>query len=92
MHYIVIDPNHEVVLGLGLLEFVEDGLDHGGGKFLRRQAIATADDLDIFAVTLKQGIDHIQVERIATRSGFLGAVHYRDRLYGLGQGLEEIFS
>ena len=33
MSNVFINADHEVVLRLRLLEFIEDGLNHGGGKF-----------------------------------------------------------
>ena len=87
---IFINTHHEMVLWLRLLEFIEDGLDHGRGKFLRRQAITPANHLDFLAIALEQGVDHIKVERIASRAGFLGAVHHGNGFDGTGQSLEEM--
>ena len=42
---VVLDADGEVVLGVGLEQFVVDALDHGGGEFLGGEPVASADDL-----------------------------------------------
>ena len=45
---VVVDADGEVILGLRLLSFVEDGLDHRRREFLGGQAVAAADDARAF--------------------------------------------
>src|ERR1700674_856718 len=42
---IVVNPDSKVILGSGLLDFVEDSFRHGWGKFLRCETVAAPDDL-----------------------------------------------
>ncbi|GAB1457072.1 hypothetical protein MASR2M48_23800 [Spirochaetota bacterium] len=42
---VVVDAEHEVVLGLVLFKVIESGLDEGRGELARAQAVAAADYL-----------------------------------------------
>ena len=41
---IVVDPDRKVILGSGLLDFIEDSFRHRRSKFLRRETVAASDD------------------------------------------------
>ena len=75
---VVVDAHGEVVLGRGLRQLVEDGLDHRRRELLAGQAVAAADDLASLPAGLGQGVDHVQVERLAGRARLLGAVEHGD--------------
>ncbi len=92
---VVGDAHGEPVFGLVLFELVEDRLDHGRGEFLRRQAVAPADDLGqggegAVGGRLREARQHVLVERLAVGAGFLGAVEHADGLGGRRQGREEV--
>ena len=72
--HIVIDAHGEVDLRLGLAHLIEDALDHAGGELFGGQAVASANHFDLLAAALSQGIDHIQVQRLAARARLFGAV------------------
>ena len=84
--HIIDDADGEVVLRRGLRQFVEDRLDHGRREFLGGQAVAAADDhaarlrseASPLSAGFAQGGDHVQVERFADGTRFLGAVEHRD--------------
>ena len=84
--HIVHDAHGEVVLGLGLLHVVEDGLDHGGGEFLAGKAVAAAVDGDVVPARFDQRRAHIDIQRVAQGAGLLGAVHHGQALDAPGQG------
>ena len=85
---VVIDADGEALLGIRLGEFVEHRLNHRRGEFLGRQAIATADDIDV-TLGFGQGRDDIQEQRVATGARLLGAVEDGEALGADRQGLEE---
>ena len=98
MRNIIVDADGEVILRLAFLEFFEDGLDHGRGKFLGGQAVASADDRRdglergiALGQAFSDGGDHILVQRFASDAGFLGAVEHGDLLDRGGQCLEQMF-
>ena len=90
MGHVFIDADHEMIFGVGFFEFVEDGFDHGRGKFFRRQPIASPDHLNTLVSIFEQGAGHIQVERFAGCAGFLGAVKNGNGLDALWQGFDEM--
>ena len=76
-------PTVKWFFGAGLLELVEDGLDHGRGEFLGGQAVAPADDPGhregpARGYGLGQRGHHVLIERLADRARLLGAVEHRD--------------
>ncbi len=79
------------------LEFIENGLRHRGIEFLRRQAVAAADDdrLDLQrgearGATLGQRAEHVEVERLAERAGLLRAVEHGDAAHGGRHRIQKI--
>ena len=90
---VVVNANREVVLRLRLGHLVEDALDHGGSKFLRREPIAAADDCrhgvrQAGGVFTQYGED-VLIERLAQCAGFLAAVENGNRLHRRGQRGQE---
>ena len=96
MSDVLVDADGEVVLGAGLGQLVEDGLDHGRGEFLGGKTVAAADDLGegkgdrAGGNGLGDGGDHVAIERLARGAGFLGAVQDGNALHGGGQGGDEV--
>ncbi len=83
---VVDDADREVVLRRIGRELVEYRPHHRRGELLRRQAVAPADDPGHgVPTTFDQGSDHIGVQRLADRSGFLRAIEYGDRCRRGGQ-------
>ena len=81
-------PTVKWFLGWALSELVEDALDHGGGEFLGREPVASADHLLRDAHFGERG-DDVAVERLAGGAGFLGAVEDGDGFDALGDGGDE---
>ncbi len=82
---IVNNANGEVVLGRFFIQFVIHAFDHGGGELFGRKPVAAADDLrhglkrcNPLIHTLFDGIDNVQVQRLATGAGLFRAVQYSD--------------
>ena len=88
--HVVFNTHGEVVLHFAV-QVVEHGLDHGGSELLGAQAVTAAHHLDVAAAGFDQRRAHIQVQRLAQGSGFLGPVQHRDLLHGLGQFLHHVF-
>ncbi len=87
VRHVVHDADGKVILGALLLHLVEHAPDHGRRKFLRGEAIASADDArhgrrEARRYGLGKGRHHVQVERLARAARFLGAVEYGNRLDG----------
>src|ERR1041384_7774353 len=64
-------------------------LPMAGGDFLRRRAVAPADDARAHAGVLVQRVDDVEVQRLAARARVLGAIEHRDLLDGRRQRGDE---
>ena len=78
-------------------EIVEHRLHHRRRELLRREPVAPADDPRHLAAALVghrlgEGGDHVLIERLAGRTGFLGAIEHRDRLDRGGNGVEQLLA
>ena len=96
MGHIVGNADCEVRLGLVLVKLVEDSLDHGGGKFLGRQPIASTDDHRVRGGgTLSGGLglgqrrDNVHVEGFAKCTLLFCPVKHGDGANGRRQGGDE---
>ena len=76
--HIVHDADREMILRLRDGEIVEHGLDHRRGEFLRGQTVATADNFGRpgelrrpVGSRFREGIDHIEIQRLAVAPGSL---------------------
>ena len=85
--HVIDDAHGEVVLGPGLGEFFEHRLDHRRGEFLRRQPVAATDHpgqgrhrQGARVMRFQQGVDHVEIHRLAGGAGFLGAVQHGNGL------------
>ena len=87
--HVLHNAHGEVVLHFAV-QVGEHSLHMGGGELLGAQAIAAAHHLDVVAAGLGEGSAHIQVERLAQRAGFLGAVQHGDLLAGRGDSRDEV--
>ena len=94
---VVVDADGEVVLGLGLLELVEDGLGHRRRELGRAEAVAAADDggpglegRSVGPHGLADGGADVLVQGLADGARLLGAVEDGDGLDGGGDGLDEV--
>ena len=94
--HVVVDADGEVVLRMRLRQLVEDALGHGRREFLRRQAVAAADDDRELRQRQAPGGerfgddgDDVLVERLAGRAWLLGAVEDGDFADGFGEGCQE---
>ena len=67
---IIGDPHGKMVFGFGRLHVVQDGHDHGRGKFLGAETIPAANDGGLFA-GFHEGGNGIEIERIAKAPGSL---------------------
>ena len=85
---VVGDAHGEVVLHLAV-QIVIHSLGHGGGELLGAQAVTAAYYLDVCAAALYQSVYNVLIQRLAQRTGFLGAVQNGDLLYGSGYSLYE---
>ena len=88
--HVVHDADGEAVLGFAELEIVEHGDDLGRAGILGGEAIAAADEQRGFVAQVGDDALHIEVERFAQGTRFLGAVEDGDTLGRLRQGTEEI--
>ncbi len=95
--HVVHDADREVVLRLLGVQLGEDRRRHGRRELLRRKAVPAADHLRHPAVEpdasrrlfLDERRDHILVERLAGRAGFLRAVEDRDPSHRGGHRRDE---
>ncbi len=94
--YVVLNADRKVVFGSWLFQVVVNGLDHGGRKFLGRQAVTPADDFGRdFQLPVAQfdslvdAVDDVEIERLSASSGFLGAVENSDLLNGCRKSFDE---
>ena len=87
--HVIHNAHGEVVLHFAI-QVGKHGLHMGGGELLGAQAIAAAHHLDVVAAGLGEGSAHIQVERLAQRAGFLGAVQHGDLLAGGRNSRDEV--
>ena len=92
---VVADTDREMLLRPGLLHLGDYGHHHCRRELLRRQAVAAADDArhrGARAVSdrFRERGDDILVERLAARTGLLGAVEHGNHLHGVGQRREEV--
>ena len=69
------------------VQVVIHSLGHGGGELLGAQAVTAAYYLDVCAAALYQSVYNVLIQRLAQRTGFLGAVQHGDLLYGGGYSL-----
>ncbi len=81
VRHVVDDADGEMVLGPVLAQFVEHRLAHRRGEFLGRQPVAAADHprqrrrgQGPGGLRFHQGIDDLQVHRLAGGARFLGAL------------------
>ena len=94
--HIVVDADREVILHLRLVQLIEDALGHRRRKFLRRKAIASADNPRLPGKGRRPARHrfaerghYILVQGLAQRARLLGAVQYGNRLHGPRQRSEE---
>ena len=90
MCHIIVDTDGEAVLGRFLPQIVIHGNQLAGGGVLRAKAIAAAHHADVAAPGLIQRRDHVQIHRLAYRTGLLAAVQHGDALAGGGNGSREV--
>ena len=72
-------------------QVVENRVDHRGRKFLRRQAVASADDSRLQALGLVERVHAVEVKRLARAARLLRAVEHRDGACRLWQRLRKGF-
>jgi hypothetical protein len=87
---VVVDADGEAPLGSFAGEFGEHAVDHGGGELLGGQPVAPAADARhdrprSVGVRVGQGRDHVQEQRLADRTGLLGAIEDANRAHRGGQ-------
>ena len=78
-----------MVFRFGGREIIVDRLDHPRREFFGGEAIPPAHNLANLPARFKQRLNAIQVQRIATGTGFLGPIENRQRLCCLGNRREE---
>src|SRR5699024_301504 len=88
---IVDDADGEAVLGLVCRKVFKYGKYRGRRSILGAKAIASADDLGVYASGGKS-CDYIEVQRLAQCTGFLGAVENSDLFDRCRNGLDELVS
>ena len=78
---VVHDSNSEVIPGIGLREFFENGFDHCRRELLRRQTVPARDDSgrrmylkQSLLLRLGKGNDDVEVQRVADCARLLGPV------------------
>ena len=90
--HVIVDADGEAVLRLVQQQVIVHRLHHAGGCVFSRQAEAAAHN----AVELPAGVHqhgfHIQIQRLTSGAGFLGAVQNRHPGHRLRQGFEKILS
>ena len=86
---IIGDTQSEALLGLILLQLLEQSKDGGRRGILAAQTVTAAGQNDIVQASLTQGSGNIQVQGLAQRAGLLGAVQHSHLLGGLGQNLQQ---
>ena len=86
---VVGDAQGETLLGLILLQLLEQSEDGGRRGVLAAQAVTAAGQNDIVQASLTQGSGNIQVQGLAQGAGLLGAVQHSHLLGGLGQDLQQ---
>src|SRR5574341_192752 len=72
------------------VQFIQRRLEHGRRELFGRQAVASTDDFYVGSFAFDQRIDHIQIKRLASRAGFLGAIQDGDGLDCPGQSRNEM--
>ena len=83
-----------MIFGGGLVQLVEDPLDHGGREFLRGEAVAATNngrhrgEGQRFGM-LGENSDDVLIERLARGTWFLAAIKNGNRLDGCGQRVDE---
>ena len=94
---IVDDADSEVVLRSWLFQLFINASHHCWREFLGRQTVSPADDLRELShrglarrEAFGQGSDHVQIERLADASRFLGAVQHGNALHRRRQRLQEV--
>ena len=93
---VVVDAHREARPGTVLRQLVVDRLGHGGGELLAGQAVAaTGQHRHHLPVPAGHGFPDgggdVEEQRLAPRSGFLGAVQDGDLPHGGGQRGQEVF-
>ena len=86
MSQVVIDTNGEMILHFAV-EVCIDSLDMGRGEFLAAQTVTATNNSNILAACFCQSSADIQVQRLAQRTGFLGAVQNCDLFHGSGDAV-----
>ena len=71
---VIGDTQSEALLGLILLQLLEQSKDGGRRGILAAQTVTAAGQNDIVQASLTQGSGNIQVQGLAQRAGLLGAV------------------
>ena len=88
--HVVVDADGEVVLrllGFGVFEY---RCHHGRREFFATEAIASANDFDIFVSGLNQRVEHVLIQRFAKGAGLLRAIEHRKALDALGERAHEL--
>ena len=80
---VVVDADREVVLRRRLQQLVEHRLHHRRREFLGRQPVASADHLLAGTPISASAVITSQIERLARRARFLGAVQNGDRFHAM---------
>ena len=86
---IIGDAQSEALLGLILLQLLEQSEDGGRGSVLAAQAVTAAGQDDIVQASLTQGSSNIQVQGLAQGAGLLGTIQNCNLLCSLGQDLQQ---
>ena len=86
---IIGDAQSEALLGLILLQLLEQSEDGGRGSVLAAQAVTAAGQDDIVHAGLTQGSSNIQVQGLAQGAGLLGTIQNCNLLGSLGQDLQQ---
>ena len=86
---VVHDADGELMLGLILLELVVNSEDGCGGRILRAQTVASADDGCLHAGVCQSG-DNVHVEGLTQGAGLLGAVEDSNLLGGCRDGCDQL--
>ena len=87
--HVVGDADGELALHILAVHVGEHGKDVAVGGIFAAQAIAAAQHVDVTAGLSQRG-DDIQIQRLAQRAGFLGAVQHGDGLDALRDGVGKL--
>ena len=89
IRHIIHHTQREVVLGLGLLHVVEDGLHEVGGELLASNTELSSQHADITIHVVHSAV-HVEVKRLTVGVILTHLVQHADLLHGLGKGGSEV--